>query len=715
MAKPFKIVAILLAALVGLFVVAAIAFALFFDANAFRGKISAEVKTETGRELTIGGDIKLRFFPWLGVKISQVTLGNAPGFGPEPFAEIGEAQVSVRLMPLITDREVRASTITLQGLRLNLAKNAQGKNNWDDLSDENKTETTTPETAGGPSTFEVAGLDIKDAAVSYVDAQAKKSYKVEQLNLKTGTLKPGKPVDVEAGLKLTSADPAMTAALKLDGTLDADTKAKHYRFKDLKLDVDAQGAGVPGGAQQIKLSGQLDLDQAAGTMKFADGKIELAGLALTTVIDGKNLNTDNPSYTGPLTIAPFNPRSVLEKMKIKISEPADANALKEASLNANLVATDKSATLSDLHIKLDQSNLTGRVDVRDFASSAIEFALKLDQIDADRYLAAPPPKSDKRAAAAKSSFNETEIPIKALDGINATGTLAIGSLKINGLQLTDTTMKIALAKGRPKTDELTARLYGGNLHSRSELTPGERPRIASKATVSGIQVGPMLKDMLGKDYVTGVGNLNFDIASSGRTVGDVRRALAGEIGFDLANGAIKGVNIGLILRRAQALLRKQQLAADARDAQQTDFAELKGHGRIANGVLTTDYLTATNPAFRFSGEGNIDIGNERINYLLKPTIVETTEGAGGKGLEDLRGLTVPIRVTGTFDNPKYTPDVEEALKQQAASRINKEIDKQLQKHGDKIGGQLGGQLGDLLKRSLQKQQPQEPQQQPKNP
>ncbi len=707
MAKPLKILLIVVGAIVGLFVVVAIAFAVFFDPNAFRGKISGEVKESTGRELTIAGDIGITFFPWLGVKLSQVTLGNAPGFGPEPFAQIGEAQVSVQLMPLIRDREVKASTITLQGLTLNLAKNAQGKNNWDDLSGKSETKTTTTSTSSKPSTFEVAGLDIKDAALSYADAQAKKSYKVEHLDFKTGKLKPGKPVDLNAKLTLASTDPAMTADVKLDGTIDADTEAKHYLVKKLKLDVGAQGAGVPGGKQDVKLTGEVDLDQAKGTLKFSDGKIEVAGLTLTTAIDGKNMNGDAPTFSGPLTIATFNPRSVLEKMQIKIPEPSDSSALKEASFNANLAATNKSASLSDVRIKLDQSNLTGRIDVRDFEKSAIEFALKLDQIDADRYLAPKPPKSEKPAAPppGQQNFNSTEIPIKTLDAYNAQGSLAIGSLKLDGLQLADANMKIALAKGGPKSDEITAKLYGGTLQSHTVLTPSNPPRVASKATVSNISVGPLLKDMIGKDWLTGTGDLSFDINSSGRTVADVRHALAGDVGFNLANGAIRGVNIALIVRRAQALLKKQQLPPEDRGNQQTDFAELKGHGRIANGVLTTDTLSATNPAFRLSGEGSIDIGNERIDYLLKPTIVETSEGAGStKELADLRGITIPIRVTGSFQDPKYTPDVEGIVREQAKAQLNKEIDKQLQKHGDKIGGALG----DLLKRSLQKGQPQQP-------
>ncbi|HZP11950.1 MAG TPA: AsmA family protein [Nevskiaceae bacterium] len=713
MAKPLKILLIVIGAFLALVIVASIALAMFFDPNAFRGKISAEAKSETGRELTISGDIKLRFFPWLGVNVSQVKLGNAPGFGPEPFAEIGQAQVSVQLLPLLLHREIKASTITLEGLKLNLAKDAKGHSNWEDLGKSKETpapEHPVTESSSPTGKLEIAGLQIKDASLSYTDAQAKKSYKIDQLNFKTGSLTPGKAVDVNGKLLLTSTDPAMTADLKLGATLDADTDAKHYQMKNLKLDVDASGQAVPAGKQNIALTGDLDLDQAKGTMKFGDVKLQIAGLTLTTSIDGKNMNGDNATYTGTLHVAEFNPRSVLDAMKIKIPDPADGSALKSASFDANLNATSKSASLSDVRIKLDQSNLTGRIDVRDFETSALEFALKLDGIDADRYLAKKPEKGSKEAESpeAKASFNQTEIPAKSLDGINAAGSLDIGSLKLDGLRLTDAAMKIALAKGKPKTDAITAKLYGGTLESHSELTPSDPPRIASKASIANINMGPLLKDMLGKEYLTGTGDLNFDISSAGRTVGDVRKALDGEIGFNLAHGQVRGINVGKLLRQAQSLMQGQVLNAAADQGESTDFAELKGHGRIVNGVLTTDTLSAANPGFRFSGEGSIDIGNEQINYLIKPTIVETTEGAGGaKGLDQLKGLTIPIRVTGSFNDPKYTIDIQEALKQKAGQKLNQELQKQIDRHSDK----LGGALGDILKRSLNKNMP--PPEQPK--
>ncbi|MBT8103206.1 MAG: AsmA family protein, partial [Gammaproteobacteria bacterium] len=99
MGRLTKILALLLAAFVAIFALAAVAFFLFFDANDFRDEVATAVKDRTGRDLVIEGDVSLTFFPWLAIDVGHTTLGNAPGFGDKPFAEFDRAKLSVRLLP----------------------------------------------------------------------------------------------------------------------------------------------------------------------------------------------------------------------------------------------------------------------------------------------------------------------------------------------------------------------------------------------------------------------------------------------------------------------------------------------------------------------------------------------------------------------------------------------------------------------------------------
>src|SRR5210317_1296699 len=175
MSRFTKIILWLIAALAALFAVAAIAFSLFFDPNDFRDDISRAVKESTGRELTIDGEVSLQLFPWLAVEIGHTTLGNAPGFGDEPFAEFDRAQLSVRLFPLLLRQEVTVGTAELDALRLNFEVDKNGQDNWSDLMAAEEG----PETADGTSdgsSVDISGVDIRDASVRYVDKQTGDSY-----------------------------------------------------------------------------------------------------------------------------------------------------------------------------------------------------------------------------------------------------------------------------------------------------------------------------------------------------------------------------------------------------------------------------------------------------------------------------------------------------------------------------------------------------------
>ena len=107
MLKWFVVSMFVLVLLVG---VAAAALVYLVDWNDFRDTVQVQVKKHTGRDLTIDGDLKPSVFPWVGVSIGDISLANADGFGDTPFAQMGSADVKVKLMPLLK-KEVNVRTI----------------------------------------------------------------------------------------------------------------------------------------------------------------------------------------------------------------------------------------------------------------------------------------------------------------------------------------------------------------------------------------------------------------------------------------------------------------------------------------------------------------------------------------------------------------------------------------------------------------------------
>ena len=132
MTKLLKIIVAVFGVVVILMVAAAIMLPMFVDPNDFKGEIIGQVEETTGRKLELAGDIGLTVFPWLGLDLGALTLGNAPGFGEQPFLRSERVQVRVKLLPLL-QKQVEMDTVAIEGVELNLARDKSGKSNWDDL------------------------------------------------------------------------------------------------------------------------------------------------------------------------------------------------------------------------------------------------------------------------------------------------------------------------------------------------------------------------------------------------------------------------------------------------------------------------------------------------------------------------------------------------------------------------------------------------------
>lgn len=232
--KIAKIFGITLAALVALVIVAVAVVATVFDPNDYKDEVAALVESRTGRSLALDGDLELSYFPWLAVTTRNVTLGNAPGFGPEPFASIERAAVRVKLMPLF-ERRVEVGTIELDGLVLNLARDADGNTNWDDVvarfraddtaepADGAGADSAGADTAGAdaatPATpvaqsLELAGVRLRDGAVRWREA-GEARFVVDGLEVSTGPIAGRAPVtaEIEGAFRDVRSGTAVTGAL----------------------------------------------------------------------------------------------------------------------------------------------------------------------------------------------------------------------------------------------------------------------------------------------------------------------------------------------------------------------------------------------------------------------------------------------------------------------------------------------------------------------
>ena len=326
---------------------------LLFDPNDYKDDLSALVEARTGRSFVIEDDLDLTFFPWLGVQTGGVRLGNAEGFGEEDFASATNVTVRVRLLPLL-NRRLEIGTVELDGLALSLARDQDGRGNWEDLlataaSDDAETETT-PSSGPAVQDLDIAGINIRDGVIFWREDVTEVRYVLSELSLDTGPITIGQPVDVALDFQLVGVDPAFTAQLGARTTALVDLETARYAAQDLELEFRVE-------------DGQHD-ERAAGQL---EASIEYSGEDATILLDAAALEAD-------LTGSPVGP----EELSFRASAQQARITIETQTAELQGLTT----TIGDIVARweltgarlLDDPELTGTVSV---AEASLEQALDL--------------------------------------------------------------------------------------------------------------------------------------------------------------------------------------------------------------------------------------------------------------------------------------------------------------------------------------------------
>ncbi|HEV2431800.1 MAG TPA: AsmA family protein [Burkholderiales bacterium] len=353
---------------------------------------------------------------------------------------------------------------------------------------------------------------------------------------------------------------------------------------------------------------------------------------------------------------------------------------------------------ADVNGKLDESTIKAKFTL----AEPYEFDASIDKINLDRYLgAADKPAAKPAPGKPPSKDADTPVDLSALKGINAKGRLQVGALEVRGLKLAEVNAQVNAANGRVAVAPHSAKLYEGSI-SGELAVDANKNSVSLKEQLQNVSIGPILRDFASQDRLEGRGNVAMDVTTAGATVNAMKRALNGTAKVQLRDGAVKGINIGEILRKARGALGGSQPQAAAGEnaggkTQQTDFSELSASFTIKNGIAHNEDLEAKAPAFRLGGAGDINIPASTLDYVVKASIVATSQGQGGKERDDLAGLTVPVKLSGSFDDLKYQVDVRamagQAAKSQAGAKVKEQIEQNRGKLEERIGDKLKGLLG----------------------
>lgn len=341
---------------VAVVVVAAVALVVFVSAadfGAYRNEIAAAVEQQTGRKITIAGDIDqsvLTLSP--SIVLNDVSFSNAPWGRRPQMVTAKRIEISLDLIPLLSgDFHVRR--FTLIGADVLLETNAKGGGNWAFWSKERRAETLAKGKSSSASAA-IQNLHIKDSLFTFYDGRSKLVSRVHIDEIAATA------ASLDTPLKLRTKGTYNDVPIETDGNLGA---FRQFLRSDKDYPVDLR-VRFGGSDLALKITSDLSgrLPAFAGTV--VSKKLDIDEIAKATGRADKKANKKPAAPSGgelPLGILGlFDARlDVRVETLIAGGNPFKKLAAKVALADGDLRVSDLAASLTNGEVKGDL-----RIDVR---------------------------------------------------------------------------------------------------------------------------------------------------------------------------------------------------------------------------------------------------------------------------------------------------------------------------------------------------------------
>jgi len=667
-----------------------------FDGERVKQQLSQVVLEQKQRTLQIEGPLGLSVWPNIAITLGATSLSERNS--KQLFVQMDSARVAVAVLPLL-QRQVSVSALELAGLKATVVKHKDGRFNLSDLlsgdtdkADKSKDESKN-DAKGKPLRIDVSAIKLSNAQLLWVDEKAGTRSTLSNLDVSTGR------IDVDTAEQRYVVNKVDIAAKGKTGT-----DAFEVRLQAPRLAMLADTATGDSVQLTASLTGDKRTVQAELSLNGITGTAQAISAKLMELELDANVNnaTVKGKLSSPLAVNVQAQTFALDKLAGNLDVAHPAMPMKKVSLPiSGHVRADLAKTAADIGLltQLDDSKINLSVGVSNFAPLSLGFDLDVNQLNLDKYM---PPATPEQAAAAKAkqaagTAAEPKLDLTALNGLNLSGNLKVGALQVSNIKLAQLQAKIRILDGQLAIAPLSANLYQGTVNG-SMTARADGNVITMKQTLTGINIGPLLKDVADKDAFEGRGDVALDISTRGPTVGALKKALAGSASFNLKDGAIKGINLAKSFRELKAKLGGGDATKAANSSDKTDFSELSGTFKIAGGVAHNEDLAMKSPFLRLGGVGDIDIGNSRINYLAKASVVNTDAGQEGQELAQLKGLTIPVRLTGPFDSLSYKIEFENMISDAAKAKVQAQVEEKKQEVKQKVEDALKDKLKGIFGR-----------------
>ncbi len=646
MIRVLKWVALGIGGILLLGMLAVLALPSIVNLERYRGALASRAGKALGREVTLG-DLRVSLWGGIGAKVKGIQIGQAAGFGSEPFLAADALRVHVQLLPLLRG-QVKVSTAILERPRIRLTHTRDGRWSVDDLLKAHPAPSTPKPSAevirpgkapllGGLLLSEVA---VKDGEVTLLDESRSSGIMLTLTDLDLSLRQPtvSDPVEVRSRAKIGSPGAGRLETSARVSSSDADSPILDATVALDEVEV------APWQALFLRDSGTKLSGPLSGEVKVS----------------------------GPITRAAFAGNLNLKPIAIQAGEGFRKAAGEDGSLSFEGRREDQGVILPKVTVILKELKVDASLRIPDLQVPRITFMAASGKVDLDRLLAKPKAGGgwlDLGPGVAEAAPSRPGPESRAAGpGLTAQGRISIGDMRYRGLTWTGVQADVRYQDALVYLQDFRATAVGGKVTAKGEvdLRP-KTPRVSLTSRLDSLATEPLVQALgLGPWSLRSGLSLDSTVSFVGLSVPEILGSAAGGGSLLLTDGRFSGYKP---LERLSEVL-APILATQGLRTRLNEFDRLSGHYSLDKGVLRTKDLTLTKTEGTVTAVGSLGLLDSSLNFDVVARLGRTT---------------VEAKVTGTTSQPIVVPKLG-----RLQQRFETEVDKALP-------GDAGKGLKDIFK------------------
>jgi AsmA protein len=557
------IAAFLTLALIGL-----IAMSWFLNRDALRQAVEAQIRTVTGLDLVVKGNIDVSVFP--GSYVSFHDVGLKGGAAADPALAVDVLTANLRLLPLLLQRFEIADVMMLRP-HIRVVRSADGESNWTPFIG-TIARTMRP---GAENQVSFSEIRIQDGELSYED--------------------PANHVSEALGdIDLSLAWPSISRSFAATGQFDW------------------RGERVDGSISVSDFIAALSGDRSGLKARLASAPLKLA-------FDGTVADRTSMMMEGTLTIDSVSLRNALRWTG---QAPPGSGGFGRFALKARANVVGPSIALTNVNVELDGNVAEGVMTYANNGRQTLQATLAADALDFTPYIS-----TFRLLASGARDWNRQLFDLNSLSTTDLDMRLSAARVTVGSSKLGRTAFGANLRGGALALSVGEAQVYGGIARGSFGIARSDAVAdVKAQFQFIDVDLQACASELFGVTKLSGRGNLNVSLVASGSSPFGLASSLDGTATLNGHDGAIAGFNAEQLLKR----LERRPLSGGGNfRSGSTPYDNLTVAVKFADGIATAEDVRVEGSTTRLTLTGTASVPSREYDMKGIASLVSAPNTAPG--------------------------------------------------------------------------------------